>query len=106
MKFNFIEKVEPSKPEEYRKIHSGELSIGDVFLYVGNLFMRVDTIITHYDDGTKISYVNSIRLGNGRSCWIDGDAEVGLFTGTADINKNDFVYEISVNKTLDDYRKY
>ena len=103
MKFNFIEKVEPSKPEEYRKIHSGELSIGDVFLYVGDLFMRVETIVTQYDNNTK-TYANSIRLGNGGRCWIDCGAEVELFTGTAEINKNDFVYEISVNKKLDDYR--
>ena len=103
MKFNFIEKVEPPKPEKYRKIHSGELSIGDVFLYVGNLFMRIDTII-NFNDSAKIYYANSISLGNGRRCWIDDSAEVALFTGTADINKNDFVYEISVNKKLDDYR--
>ena len=103
MKFNFIEKVEPPKPEEYRKIHSGELSIGDVFLYVGELFMRVETITTHYDNGTKTN-ANSIRLGNGGRCWVDDSVEVGLFTGTANINKNDFVYEISVNKKLDDYR--
>lgn len=103
MKFNFIEKVEPPKPVKYRKINSDELSIGDVFLYVGQLFMRVEIITTHCINGTE-TRANSIRLETGGRCWIDGDAEVGLFIGTADINKNDFVYEISVNKKLDDYR--